>query len=560
MKNRYLYLSLCCLMFAVDTKAQVFTEYDLNPNGNSAPRVQIVHNNKMFIETNDTGSIRNLLVSDGTIGGTNMLNSTNVFGLKKNFAKLYSKVIYNSGEPWVTDGTAAGTKMIKDIYPGTLGSNPQNYIFYSGKLFFSAADTASNTELWATDGTANGTYLVKELCTAKGYYPGFDGTDMIVYKSKLFFSGNDWAPGGNTYFTNAELWVSDGSTTGTQMFKDINLSSGSAPSRFTLMNNKLYFVADDGITGRELWVTDGTPAGTQIVKDINAGHAFNLKNNTTPLEFVVFNDKLYFMAEKDTMGFELWSSDGTASGTQMVKDIYEGEWSSNPTKFVELNGKLYFTAQDAQHGRELWVTDGTEQGTQLVKDVFAGQQPSNPVSLIAYHGKLYFAATEEFATNMYVTDGTQQGTMLLSPPVDLNSYGNPLRSGYFNGFTEYNDKLYFGAYYKISTGAELWSFSDEPAPVSIPNSGINDRTLVYPNPARKDEVINIEYTVSEPGSVTLKLTDLMGRVVATITNNDETPGAHTMKFKACDHSLAAGMYSLQLTTNKGTVVRKINIL
>ncbi len=56
--------------------------------------------------------------------------------------------------------------------------------------------------------------------------------------------------------------------------KDINTtlsSASSTPFAGAQIGNITYFNADDGINGRELWRTDGTPAGTQLVKDINPG-------------------------------------------------------------------------------------------------------------------------------------------------------------------------------------------------------------------------------------------------------------------------------------------------
>ena len=90
---------------------------------------------------------------------------------------------------------------------------------------------------------------------------------------------------------------------------------------------------------------------------------------------------LYFSAYDDDHGSELWKSDGTESGTTLVRDIYPGtsEYygssypnSSYPMYKEELNGMLYFVAYDEEHGRELWRSDGTESGTVLVMDTLPG--------------------------------------------------------------------------------------------------------------------------------------------------------------------------------------------
>ncbi len=73
-----------------------------------------------------------------------------------------------------------------------------------------------------------------------------------------------------------ELWISDGSAAGTVMLVDINTqrdgsrrTMGSDPERLTVVGNTLYFTADNGLLGRELFKTDGTAIGTQLVKDID---------------------------------------------------------------------------------------------------------------------------------------------------------------------------------------------------------------------------------------------------------------------------------------------------
>src|SRR5204862_6327670 len=85
------------------------------------------------------------------------------------------------------------------------------------------------------------------------------------------------------------------------------------------------------------------------------------------------NGKLFFAAPTGSnKGIELWISDGTAAGTQVVYDIYPGSNSSDPAKFVNCEGVLYFVAKDGVHGKELWRSDGTATGTRMVKDIRPG--------------------------------------------------------------------------------------------------------------------------------------------------------------------------------------------
>src|SRR5262245_59568198 len=109
-------------------------------------------------------------------------------------------------ELWKTDGTEAGTVLVKDILPGSFGSNIDNLTNVNGTLFFSATDGAG-AELWRSDGTAAGTVPVKFLT----WFP----TGLTNVNGTLFFAADDFTSHG------VELWKSDGTTTGTVLVKDI---------------------------------------------------------------------------------------------------------------------------------------------------------------------------------------------------------------------------------------------------------------------------------------------------------------------------------------------------
>ena len=199
-----------------------------------------------------------------------------------------------------------------------------------------------------------------------------------------------------------ELWKTDGSSNGTIMVKDIekgisgssfwfidlitNYTSrhlvtciaqtgqlmGRSPIKtvnivknmrlgFTELNGDLYFSANNMVHGAELWKSNGTGAGTEMIKDINPSYS------SSPSYLTAFKGELYFQANSTGYGVELWKSDGTTNGTVMVKDIASGDGSSFPSSFAIFANELYFHANNGINGDELWKTDGTVNGTVMVK-------------------------------------------------------------------------------------------------------------------------------------------------------------------------------------------------
>jgi len=171
----------------------------------------------------------------------------------------------------------------------------------------------------------------------------------------LMFVANDGSIGD-------ELWKS--SPTGTSLVKDIAAGPDSrVPNNLIELNGKVYFTGNDNLgAGEELWVSDGTSIGTVLLKDINPA------GNSNPARYGTAGGLLYFQATDGTNGAELWKSDGTTIGTVMVKDINPAGASSSPTILTDVNGTLFFVAIDDVHGEELWKSDGTPTGTVLVKD------------------------------------------------------------------------------------------------------------------------------------------------------------------------------------------------
>jgi len=246
-----------------------------------------------------------------------------------------------------------------------------------------------------------------------------------------------------------ELWRSDGTSSGTTLIRDIQTGGGSAfnffPITQTNVNGTLYFVANDGSTGDELWRSDGTSSGTTLVRDIRPGSA-----GLEPRYLTNINGTLYFLADDGVNGYELWRSDGTSSGTTLVRDIRPGGAGSDPRYLINVNGTLYFQAGDGANGYELWRSNGTSSGTTMVRDIRPGSAGVGPSGLTNVNGTLYFRANDGVnGSELWRSNGTSSGTTLV----------RDIRAGVADAnlfyLTNINGTLYFRAN-DGSTGDELW--------------------------------------------------------------------------------------------------------
>ncbi|MDA8745348.1 hypothetical protein N9N28_11995 [Rubripirellula amarantea] len=225
-------------------------------------------------------------------------------------------------------------------------------------------------------------------------------------------------------------------------------SVGSNPHQLVAVGEKVFFSASTVENGSELWVSDGTPSGTTIVKDIFQGPRGSLPSN-----MVSFDGRLFFTADDGSHGIELWTSDGTLAGTHIVTEIYFGETGSWPTNLTVVGDTLFFMAYTYQYGTELWRTDGTSAGTMLVADIQPGIQngPNGPITSV--NGTLFFAAND--GTNgleLWRSDGTAEGTAQVS---DINS-GGPFSNSFPSSLTNAGGTLFFKASDDVN-GIGIWT-------------------------------------------------------------------------------------------------------
>lgn len=497
MKTKLLFAACILSIFSVRSQAQGVTQIN---NNNSLHGVAAVTSTLAIVVSSIDSSI---WVTDASKAGTVPLGTTvkyEAYGFV-----LSGKFIFRGSTPatgseiYITDGTAGGTTLIKDIYPGTTGSAPADFSVLNNVVYFSARTAAEGRELWKTDGTADGTSLVKDIV------PGIDSSNSEG-EYHLFSAGNYLLFAARTPATGVELWKSDGTTLGTVLLKDINTGNAGAdssnPDNFYPLNGITLFTATDATHGKEIWTTNGTSTGTLLLKDINPGTGGFSDVELYPgfsysffFGFHTFNNHAYFQANDGTSSGELWSTDGTSTNTILLKDIVSGTGLSVlfTADGVNYPGKFIFPVSDGSGGTrsELWQSDGTPGGTVLFQSFTPVSQGDIPVIYVPYvldlftgarteqlfQGNKFFLAarTPTQGRELWISDGTMSGTQVVK---DINpGAGSGVDTTGFD-YLYTSTELFFAAN-DGTHGNELWQSDGTNAGTSMvkdinPNSADAD--------------------------------------------------------------------------------------
>lgn len=324
-------------------------------------------------------------------------------------------------EPWVSDGTPAGTRLLGDLEPGPAQSFPRDAVLLptpDGDRIVFFADRGPGAKIWTSDGSPEGTSLlvdidpewdnvhVEESCVAV-CSPPYPATpiyprDARVAGGRLFFVGRHPDSG-------EELWTSDGTATGTRSLDVVPGEASSYPDDLTVVGDRLFLSTSTAPEGlRDLWVTEGSTGTLRLLAtDFPAldGAAALTSPEGPLLGFLVGTGE---GAEPGPS--ELWTSDGTPSGTGRVA-ILDGVASA----LSSAEDRVWFTVRSDAFGTELAVSDGTAAGTRTVVDLWPGPRGSAPRILAPSGRDLVFAASAgEAGTEPWISDGTPEGTVRLS--------------------------------------------------------------------------------------------------------------------------------------------------
>ena len=210
-----------------------------------------------------TGSLlHQIWLSDGTSANTSVISSLPDYGYsyQSNYLELNDKLYLFRGkmdsthEIWNIDGTTFNISLNLTT-AAALWEEP-NFVGGAGDYILIIDENKS-------------LYLVNISTNSA---PSLVATQVTIL-DKIKFDNNSFLISMSSSSANSEIWKLNGSTGNFSILKEINsdTSVGSSPKYFTKIGSNLYFTANDGVHGNELWVTDGTSSGTVLYLDILDG-------------------------------------------------------------------------------------------------------------------------------------------------------------------------------------------------------------------------------------------------------------------------------------------------
>lgn len=392
-----------------------------------------------FLVNGNSSSLELWKINGQSLAMIKVLNSDSRYVSINNLTEKNGKILFTYGnyQFWMSDGTSAGTVMVKILNIPTDYSK-RKWGYFNGYYYFGASEN-SIAGLWKSDGTAAG--------TTKVYDYGIDPYSNLT--PEYFFETNS-----NLYFVanQSELWKTDGTNNGTVKIPNYSLNRETLqpslynifyPEIFKNSANQLLWKGGDVQNGFELWKSNSTIENSTLLNNIVT------KTNKSIVSDVKckINDTWFFNGINDK-GMELWKTDGTVAGTQMVIDLNIGPKNTYIYAMTSMQGILYFTASDSESNKHFYRSDGTAAGTYEISlgvnnYYFIGDQ------LVSDSNKVYFIATSTTGSYTgtsipWVSDGTVQGTH----PIPFSG-GVPQ---FASNLTFANNKIFFIEGYKIWTG------------------------------------------------------------------------------------------------------------
>jgi len=358
------------------------------PSGITDPKFTVIGEKLFFVANNTvngaelwaTDGVNTTLVADIDIGDAG--SNSNPSSLTVVGDQLYFTASNNNGDDGLYRLDTSTLNLSTNFDPTTTyqpvtsaelnaEAFPDNLTVANGNLYFSAFDSTDDfsESLWVIDDPTAATATVTKIVDSTAFGLEADGApeygEFVEYEDTLFFVARDDA-------RTSGIWKVNAAGNGVEQVVELGGTANLAPEQLTVVGDKLYFVGNTSATGgdRELWIGDGsqqlflsaTPGNYQKTTGLSNLDNLTVVGNVTP--------NLYFTANDEVNGVELWTSDGDLASTELVSDINtipvdpanpNITRSSSPENLVVVGNRLFFKANNGQtgdgrgNGQELWV-------------------------------------------------------------------------------------------------------------------------------------------------------------------------------------------------------------
>lgn len=536
-------------------------DIDTTRNESSAPKNLTAFNNKLYFVAdskrwNGFGMVANreLWSSNGSAEGTVMVTDLNIMGSSNSSSapvglkvwknKLYFFAVTSDGKQnlYETDGTAAGTKQITTngfFVAVPYGRQTEVFTEFDNALYFVASDWVNGYELWKTDGTDAGTVMVKEINPSKGMLDSkSDIRQLTVMGNNLYFFANETSSS-----DSLQIWKTNGTSAGTERIVSYKIGNTETVNSLTATSTHIYYTYNNN--GTSIYKSDGTTAGTAV-----------FLANCDPYHLTSFKGEMLFQTSTSSPRMShICITSAEPLGYTVLKDVEANviTLSANSIYYYPMNiadNALYFTISVTGPATELWKSNGTLSGTSLIKTLTQadGYVPSQ--QFLKHKDDVYFITSSTSAPTKYFlnkTDGTAGGTVKLST-TGVSNVNNLTSVDKVLFFTSDDDQ--FGRF-----DEELWKFgTDTTSGGGGGTTGLFERAAarngfrMYPNPAVNTVVLEADGR------------EIVSAVIFDITGKQAASGQSVSGQVTIDTStLPAGTYFCRIQTADSTSIQKLVI-
>jgi ELWxxDGT repeat protein len=213
-----------------------------------------------------------------------------------------------------------------------------------------------------------------------------------------------------------------------------------------VLNDTLYFAANDSTHGCELYAYDGIHK-PQLVADLcktNIGGSY-------PTNIIALNNKIYLIGETDSFNRQVWEYDPSTGNSRILTHIYSKGSYITALSLFNFNNELYIQYDDSFTFRRLLAKYNFQTGIIIpISDIYHGFQVSYTGFYLEYKGLLYFVAATGNIGQLYIYDGINKP---VNTGISIDLVGNTNGASWIT----YNECIYF-AQRDANNHCQLWKY------------------------------------------------------------------------------------------------------